>query len=152
LHRPHALSDEVACGAEEETRIDDRWLPVLAAILGVLGGVAGAAVGGYVANKGQEQRLEAERDSRMLDQRVDAYVRFLRAVENEASDAGLYEDAIFKTAATEVELVARNAALQRAARRLKDEITDYEEGNPGPYTQARRKFIELANADIEAER
>jgi hypothetical protein len=62
---------------------------------GVLGGVAGAAVGGYVANKGQEQRLEPERDSRMLDQRIDAYVRFLRAVENEANDAGLYEDAIF---------------------------------------------------------
>jgi hypothetical protein len=57
----------------------------------------------------------------------------------------------FKTAATEVELVARNAALQRAARRLKDEMEDYEEGNRRPYTQARREFIELANADIEAE-
>jgi hypothetical protein len=131
--------------------MNDRWLPVLAAILGVLGGVAGAAVGGYVANKGQEQRLEAERDSRMLDQRLDAYVRFLRAVENEASDAVAYDDAIFKTAAAEVELVARNAALGRAARRLKDGVTDYDDENPGEYAQARRKFIELANADVEAE-
>jgi CHASE1-domain containing sensor protein len=131
--------------------MSDRWLPVVAAILGVLGGVAGAAVGGYVANKGQEQRFEAERDSRRLDQRIDAYVGFLRAVENEKTEAGRYDDAIFITAAAEVELVARNAALQRAARRLKDEMSSYEQGNPGPYKQARREFIELANADIEAE-
>jgi CHASE1-domain containing sensor protein len=130
--------------------MSDRWLPVVAAILGVLGGVAGAAVGGYVANKGQEQRLEAERDSRRLDQRIDAYVRFLRAVENEASDAGRYEDAIFKTAAAEVVLIARNAALQGAADRLKKRVREYDE-NPGPYRQARREFIEVSNADIEAE-
>jgi hypothetical protein len=53
LHRPHTLSDEDSCGTEKETRMSDRWLPVVAAILGVLGVVAGAAVGGYVANKGQ---------------------------------------------------------------------------------------------------
>jgi hypothetical protein len=55
--------------------MSDRWLPVVAAILGVLGGVAGAAVGGYVANKGQEQRLEAERDSSGLTPTFGSYAR-----------------------------------------------------------------------------
>lgn len=72
------------------------------------------------------------------------------AVENEASNASRYDDAIFETAAAEVVLVARNVALQRAADRLKKRVREYDE-NRGPYTQARRKFIELANADIEAE-
>lgn len=131
--------------------MNDRWLPVLAAILGVLGGVAGAAVGGFVANKGQEQRLEAERDSRRLDQRIDAYVRLLRATENEVAAAGDYEDTIFRTAAAEVVLVARNPELRRAAVRLRDTTVNYEETNTGAYTQARDRFIDLANADIEAE-
>ena len=49
-------------------------------------------MGGYVANKGQEQRLDAERASRMLDQRIDAYFKFLRAAENEADEAGTTPD------------------------------------------------------------
>jgi hypothetical protein len=43
--------------------MSERWLTVLAAVLGLLGGMAGAAVGGYVANQGQEQRFEHERET-----------------------------------------------------------------------------------------
>ena len=128
--------------------MNDRWLPVLAAILGVLGGVAGAAVGGYVANKGQEQRFEAERASRMLDQRIDAYVRFLRAAENESRDTVRYPDAIVQNAAAEVRLVAPTPALRGAAARLLDKTMF---GERSEYAQARKKFIDLANADVEAE-
>ena len=126
--------------------MNDRWLPVLAAILGVLGGVAGAAVGGYVANKGQEQRFDAERASRMLDQRIDAYVRFLRAAENEADEASMYPDPIVQTAAAEVVLVARTAALRRAATRLLDRTLNFAELSE--YREARDEFVELANADV----
>ena len=47
----------------------ERWFPVLAAVLGLLGGIGGAAVGGYVANKGQGQRFEEERAARIRDVR-----------------------------------------------------------------------------------
>jgi len=127
--------------------MNDRWLPVLAAILGVLGGVGGAAVGGYVANKGEEQRLGAERASRMLDQRIDAYVRFLRAAENEADEASQYPDPLVQTAAAEVELVARNAELREAAARLLDKTLNFEQLSE--YREARAEFVELANADVE---
>ena len=127
--------------------MNDRWLPVLAAILGVLGGVGGAAVGGYVANKGEEQRLGAERASRMLDQRIDAYVRFLRAAENEADEASQYPDPLVQTAAAEVELVARNAELREAAARLLDKTLNFEQLSA--YREARAEFVELANADVE---
>jgi CHASE1-domain containing sensor protein len=129
--------------------MNDRWLPVFAAILGVLGGVAGAAVGGYIANKGQEQRFEAERASQMLDQRTDAYVRFLRAAENEVDEASAYPDPIVQSAAAEVELVARTAALRRAAARLLDRTLYFDE--IGEYRQARAEFVELAHADIEGQ-
>jgi uncharacterized protein YcbX len=126
--------------------MNDRWLPVLAAILGVLGGVAGAAVGGYVANKGQEQRIEAERASRMLDRRIDAYVKFLHAAENEADEASAYPEPIVQTAAAEVALVARTTALRRAAARLLDRTLNFDEKSE--YTQARADFVDLANADV----
>ena len=66
----------------------ERWFPVLAAVLGLLGGIGGAAVGGYVANKGQEQQFEEERAARIRDERLDTYVRFLRAAENERIHPG----------------------------------------------------------------
>jgi len=127
--------------------MNDRWVPVLAALLGVLGGVAGAAVGGYVANKGQEQRFAAERASRMLDQRLDAYVRFLRAAENEADEASAYPDPIVQSAAAEVVLVARSAELREAASRLLDKTLNFSELSE--YRRARAEFVELANADVE---
>jgi CHASE1-domain containing sensor protein len=61
----------------------EQWVPVVAAVLGLLGGMAGAAVGGYVANEGQEQRFEHERATQLRDLRTDTYVRFLRAAERE---------------------------------------------------------------------
>jgi CHASE1-domain containing sensor protein len=52
----------------------EQWVPVVAAVLGLLGGMAGAAVGGYVANEGQEQRFEHERATQLRDLRTDTYV------------------------------------------------------------------------------
>ena len=129
--------------------MNERWLPVLAAILGVLGGVAGAAVGGYVANQGQERRLEAERASRMLDRRINAYVELLRAAENESDEATAFPDPIVESAAAEVELVARTEALREAARGLLYWTTHFDDKND--YRQARKKFIDVANADAGAE-
>jgi hypothetical protein len=35
--------------------MNERWIPVLAAVVGVLGGMGGALVGGSVANQGLER-------------------------------------------------------------------------------------------------
>ena len=35
--------------------MNERWIPVLAAVVGGLGGMGGALVGGSVANQGQER-------------------------------------------------------------------------------------------------
>jgi hypothetical protein len=130
--------------------MNDRWLPVFAAILGVLGGVGGAAVGGYIANQGQEQQLEAERATRMRELRIDTYVKFLVAAENEATDANEHRDVVVKAAADEVALVAGNDAVPVAASRLLNTTLTF--GDSSQYRRARDKYVTLANADIESER
>jgi len=85
----------------------------------------------------------------MLDQRIDAYFKFLRAAENEADEAGTTPDPIVQTAAAEVELVARTEALSKAATRLLDRTLNFDEIDE--YRRARREFIDLANADVGAE-
>jgi hypothetical protein len=125
----------------------DRWLPVLAAVLGLLGGIGGAAVGGYVANKGQEQQFEEERAARIRDVRLQTYVSFLRAAENEHSNAREVSDGVVRTAEAEVALVARSTALRGAAARLTDAALFYSVERQ--FTEARDSFIELAHSEIE---
>jgi hypothetical protein len=132
--------------------MDSRWLPVVAAILGVLGGVAGAAVGGYIANKGQEQQFEAERAARMLDMRIDAYVRFLVNAQNEADHASDFDDSVLEASGQQIALLARSAELRRAAATLSDSARFWDDPGRGrsEYTQALDDFVALANAEIEA--
>jgi hypothetical protein len=54
-------------------------MPILAAVVGVLGGMGGAFIGGYVANEGQERRFEREQDVRREELRRTAYADFLLA-------------------------------------------------------------------------
>ena len=124
------------------------WLPILAAVLGVLGGVGGAAVGGFVANEGQEQRFEHERATRIRDLRIDAYVGLLRAAEAEHSNAPRVDDGIVLTAEAEVALVARSAAVREAAAVLTDRALHFQVERD--YTEARNRFIELAQAELES--
>src|SRR5919201_4887351 len=93
----------------------ERWLAVLAAVLGLLGGIGGAAVGGYVANKGQEQRFEEERSARIRDVRLDTYVKYLQAAENEHFHPSRASEEVIIRAEAEVELVASSDALREAA-------------------------------------
>jgi hypothetical protein len=61
--------------------MDVRWLPLLAAALGVLGGVLGALAGGCIANKGQESRFERERQAQIQDMRTEVYADFVGAAD-----------------------------------------------------------------------
>jgi hypothetical protein len=54
------------------------WIPVLAAVVGLLGGVGGAYVGGEVANNGQEQQFENQRAAQVQDLLIDTYEAYAR--------------------------------------------------------------------------
>ena len=127
----------------------ERWFPVLAAVLGLLGGIGGAAVGGYVANKGQEQQFEEERAARIRDERLDTYVRFLRAAENERIHPGETSNDVINAASAEVALVARSAALRGAAERLTATLESAVTGTESQITEAREHFVDLAHSEIE---
>jgi hypothetical protein len=128
----------------------ERWLPVLAAVLGLLGGIGGAAVGGYVANKGQEQRFEEQRAARIRDVRLDTYAKFLRAAENEHFNAGA-SDEIVTRAEAEVDLVASSDALREATAMLTDTVLSNDASPIGErkVRKARRLFVDRAHAEIE---
>jgi hypothetical protein len=61
--------------------MSERWIPLVAAVVGLLGGMGGAYVGGSVANEGQQQRFENEQEAETRDLRVDAYADLLKACE-----------------------------------------------------------------------
>ena len=58
--------------------MSERWVPLLAALVGLLGGMGGAYIGGSVANEGQQQRFENEQEARMQDLRRNTYADFLQ--------------------------------------------------------------------------
>jgi CHASE1-domain containing sensor protein len=124
----------------------EQWVPVVAAVLGLLGGMAGAAVGGYVANEGQEQRFEHERATELRDLRTDTYVSFLRAAEREHTQAPQTDDRIVRTAEAEVALVAP-ASVRRAAALLTENALEFT--TEKDYARLRDRFIDVAQAEID---
>jgi len=130
--------------------MSERWIPVWAAILGLLGGVGGAAVGGFVANEGQERRFEHERAAETRDRRMETYVKFVRAVEDEHFNAPATDDRIVRTAEAEVALVASGPAVRQAASRLADYVVFGGEDNEEEYTRRANEFLDAAHAEIEA--
>jgi hypothetical protein len=131
--------------------MDERWFPVLAAVLGLLGGIGGAAVGGYVANKGQEQRFEEERAARIRDVRLDTYVKYLQAAENEHFHPSTASEEVITRAEAEVELVASSDALREAAAMLTDTVLSGEDTEiwERKIRKARKVFVDLAHREIE---
>jgi hypothetical protein len=125
----------------------ERWLTVLAAVLGLVGGMAGAAVGGYVANEGQEQRFEHERATEIRDLRIDTYVKFLRAAEGEHNEPVETDDRIVRTAEAEVSLVAPTNTIREAASELTKNAL--EATTEDEYTRLRNAFVDLAQVEIE---
>lgn len=130
---------------ESRPEMNERWLPVLAAALGFFGGVAGAAVGGYVANEGQERRFEAERAARLRVLRTEAYRTFLRAAEREREDYNR-DNTLLYAASNEVALVAGSKALGPAAAQL---VAVFDKDlSEDEFQKRRQTFIDLAKADL----
>ncbi len=60
-------------------RVPDRWIPIVAATVGVLGGMGGALVGGYISNQGQEHQFDRQLQAARDDLRQDSYANYLQA-------------------------------------------------------------------------
>jgi hypothetical protein len=133
--------------ARKKSRMTEHWVPVVAAILGLLGGMGGAAVGGYIANQGEQQRFERERAAQIRDLRLDAYVTLLRAAEREHAQPVQTDDRVVRTAEAEVALVAPNVAIRDAASRFAANALDAT--SEQDYTRLRAEFIGLAQTGIE---
>jgi uncharacterized protein YukE len=96
--------------------MDARWVPVLAAIVGVLGGMGGALIGGYVANEGQQQRFEDERAAHVQDLRRGTYAEYVRELNNAILIGGNPAKAF--NAQAEVSILSSSSAVKNAARQL----------------------------------
>jgi hypothetical protein len=127
--------------------MSEHWVTVVAAVLGLLGGMAGAAVGGYIANRGEQQRFEHERAAEIRDLRLDTYVMLLRAAELEHAQPVETDDRVVRTAEAEVALVAPTMAIREAAARFAENALHATSEHE--YTRLRDEFIELAQAEIE---
>lgn len=148
-------------------------MPVFAALVGVLGGVGGAIVGGVLANSGQEEAFLRERKAHEKDLRLATYSTYVSAVDafigkvsvaenrfdfTDSSDTN--RDAIndfineeaseVLEAAAAVELLA-DTDVRSAALTLRDRITNIQGVPPGAlWRKLRLDFIEQARIEVEA--
>lgn len=124
-------------------------MPIVAAALGVLGGMGGAFIGGNVANEGQQQRFHDEQTVRMRDLKREAYAEHVKACGNVVLEGTLTN--IAKVHATEARVVlftssidVRQAASKLSHEALKSEVSSL------AYAQARDSFVEAAEPEIAA--
>ena len=105
--------------------MSERWIPILAAAVGVVGGVAGALIGGYVANEGQQERFESERRAQIADSRLETYGNYLGEL-NKWIIVGGDGEAV-TTAQGEVLLFSSSEELRQAATELFEAATNINE-------------------------
>ena len=121
--------------------MSERWLPVLAAIVGVLGGMGGAFVGGYVANQGQKQRFEHEQAVRIQNLRRETYVNYVRELENQFFLGGTRE----KVRAAEGAVLLVSPSIAEETRDVR-ELSEREDETS--YTDARDRWVVAAQEEI----
>jgi CHASE1-domain containing sensor protein len=144
--------------------VSDRWIPVLAATVGVISGLGGALIGGYISKETQQQQFENERQAALVDMRREVYSTYIQAVETflqtvdatrqlqggdltpEQTRKLIEEEGIPALAAqAAVELVAEDG-VREAAQDIDqafDANTIEEE-----WDDLRRAFIDLANEEL----
>lgn len=132
--------------------MSERWIPVLAAALGVLGGVGGALAGGWVANEGQDKRFDRERAAAIQDLRFQTYAKYLQTVDRVEAKIAVGKDGtadyvVLKAAEAGVSLLA-NSDLRRAVERMGDSLSRYNPGDEREYRAARSGFITVAQHEI----
>ena len=123
--------------------MSERWIPVVAAIVGVLGGMGGAFIGGYVANKGEQQRFKEEQVAKTENFRRDTVVKFLAAAEKLRFAGGTGQDLLADEA--QVSLLFPTSVVRAAAREVSHAARISTTGeNDLNYRRTRDRFIQAA--------
>jgi hypothetical protein len=135
--------------------VSERWIPILAAIVGLLGGIGGAAIGGSIANEGQKDRFKDERKAELNGLLIDTYSTYLRTAASayaalnleEVSGAGRNRvQGDLEGGTGEVRFVTASDQVAHAADRLEQAVVDGE--NFDTYRRARDRFIRLAERTL----
>jgi hypothetical protein len=129
------------------------WIPVLAAVVGLVGGIGGAYVGGEVSNNGQEQQFENQRTAELQDLLIDAYASYLRdattvwvaATGEDPDTRQLAAEAL--ASETEVEFEAASPGVDDAAKQLFDAATKAR--LLSTFEDARDDFIDAAGRSLD---
>jgi hypothetical protein len=154
--------------------MDVRWMPVLAAAIGVLGGVGGALVGSFAANEGQEAGFKRERAAAERDLRREAYGTYVGTAQEvwatylanvdelQGDESAAAKDKIDAAAVrlfvaeAHVRLVAENDEVEVAAGRLREVLVDgdgedYSDGEEqeAALEEATKDFLAVAKEDTE---
>jgi hypothetical protein len=132
--------------------VDARWIPVFAAIVGVLGGIGGAYIGGSLANRGQQQEFKNERKAAIEDVRRATYANYLQVADDlvtqlQVARGDLAPEKVVPLvrAAAAVDILAHNADVRDAADDLRQAVAD---GNIDQYDALRNRFIKVAHHEI----
>ena len=142
--------------------MSERWIALLAAIIGVVGGVGRAAIGGSIANEGQRERSQTERDAEIQDLLVDTYSSYMRTAGgayfalagNPALSDAKKSRLIGAVEGGQAEVVFITASddVVRTSDRIEKLRTDLASGtpvSPKTYRDARDAFLTAAAQSVE---
>jgi hypothetical protein len=128
--------------------VSERWIPIFAAVVGVLGGMGGAYIGGYVANEGQQQRFESEQEARLQDLRRGAYADFVEEAASVEFMADPKENPVTKLLGAEAKAgLYADSEIRNAATALSDSVRD--RGSDDPYNAAVSEFVDAARTQLD---
>jgi hypothetical protein len=137
--------------------VNERWIPILAGVIGVVGGVGGAVVGGVIANEGQEEQFEKDRAAELQDLREQTYVKFVGAAEK-VHMRGSPTDAAGANAAL-AEVILLSPTLERPATRVlkragqtTGEDTKEQETVEAAFSKNLERFVLLAQEEVGIEK
>ena len=137
--------------------MNERWIPILAGVIGVVGGVGGAVVGGVIANEGQEEQFEKDRAAEVQDLREQTYVKFVGAAERVHQLGG--ETANTEANAAFAEVVLLSPKLKQPATMVLEqavqttgEQTGEQKTVEAAYDKNLDRFLVLAQQEVGIER
>jgi hypothetical protein len=137
--------------------VNERWIPILAGVIGVVGGVGGAVVGGVIANEGQEEQFEKDRAAELQDLREQTYVKFVGAAERVHQLGG--ETANAEANAAFAEVILLSPTLEQPATMVLEqalqttgEQTEEQNTVEAAYDKNLDRFLVLAQQEVGIER
>ena len=137
--------------------MNERWIPILAGVIGVVGGVGGAVVGGVIANEGQEEQFEKDRAAELQDLREQTYVKFVGAAERVHQLGGETANAEASAAFAEVILLSPTleqpaTMVLKQALQTTGEQTEEQKTVEAAYDKNLDRFLVLAQQEVGIER